>query len=352
MLPGHAGQNASHGRGVWPRHLKLDSGAAASIGAVADGIGANAYALRTSKDGAFIRIKTPKKTGRSRSSPACRTTTRSTPSARNGCNTIVPELVVEGTFEEYKKSQRWARGKSSPCPCSTSILTTRDDPLMMAKWGMAIDLTVCTGCSACVIACQAENNVPIVGKQMVYRGREMHWLRIDRYFKFAGDEKSRRGTQGDLADNVPYGRISSRTRCRSCISRFLCMHCENAPCEEVCPVAATTHSHEGLNMMTYNRCIGTRYCSNNCPYKVRRFNFFDFNAGMTMARGKPVHAESAARRYQRSATDAEEPAGHGPQPRRDGKVHLLRAAHREGAGFNLLAENRRRRTPHRSRTAA
>ena len=142
------------------------------------------------------------------------------------------------------------------------------------RWGMTIDLSSCIGCGNCLIACQSENNVPVVGKDEVRRGREMHWLRIDRYF--ASDEESAVGKKRD-DDNFSYSKAEIAAKNPKVVHMpMMCHHCNHAPCETVCPVAATTHSNEGLNQMTYNRCIGTRYCANNCPYKVRRFNWFNY----------------------------------------------------------------------------
>jgi MoCo/4Fe-4S cofactor protein with predicted Tat translocation signal len=174
-------------------------------------------------------------------------------------------LIREATLEGYRANNEFAKkipGEEELPNPPPSIYThpPLDAP---QQWGMSIDLNVCTGCSACVIACQAENNIPVVGKLQVSHSRIMHWLRIDRYYasRKRFDQDSGAWPENPEMVHQP----------------MPCQHCENAPCETVCPVNATVHSEDGLNVMAYNRCVGTRYCSNNCPYKVRRFNFFDYN---------------------------------------------------------------------------
>ncbi len=151
------------------------------------------------------------------------------------------------------------------------------------RWGMVIDLGACTGCSTCIVACQSENNIPVVGKEQVSRGRAMHWLRIDRYFSIPGEKVmedelgDRKTSQNFLRGNAARAEAVKRSEAiRAHFQPMMCVQCEKAPCEIVCPVGATVHSADGLNDMVYNRCVGTRYCSNNCPYKVRRFNFLQY----------------------------------------------------------------------------
>jgi molybdopterin-containing oxidoreductase family iron-sulfur binding subunit len=223
--------------------------------------GFNAYALRTSDQPWFGTGLEVRKTG-----------------SRHELATTQEHFSIEGrhlvrsaSLQEFRSNPEFAQAVEQPSIESgegnqaeegaknEGVERVHEPPSLYPEfqyegnaWGMAINLNSCTGCNACVIACQAENNIPVVGREQVLAGREMHWLRIDTYFES--------GSTGDEAYFQP----------------IMCMHCEKAPCEPVCPVAATVHSPEGLNEQVYNRCIGTRYCSHNCPYKVRRFNFYEF----------------------------------------------------------------------------
>jgi MoCo/4Fe-4S cofactor protein with predicted Tat translocation signal len=174
-------------------------------------------------------------------------------------------LVREATLEHYREDNEFVKKIAGDDELPEKLPSLyRHPPLLSAQqWGMTIDLNTCTGCSACVIACQAENNVPVVGKLQVAHGRAMHWLRIDRYY---ASEHGYDQDKGELPEDPEMVH-----------EPMMCQHCENAPCETVCPVNATLHSEDGLNVMAYNRCVGTRYCANNCPFKVRRFNYFDYN---------------------------------------------------------------------------
>jgi molybdopterin-containing oxidoreductase family iron-sulfur binding subunit len=210
-------------------------------GQVGSGAGFNAYLLRTSGtfwSGAGAQLR---KTG-TEMMLAC-TQNHHAMEGRNP--------VRAGTIADYQRNPKFAREMGDEPPRDLTLYPGFE--YQGYAWGMTVNLGACIGCNACVVACQAENNIPIVGKSQVNNGREMHWIRIDRYHK------------GDLDSPSSH------------FQPVMCQQCENAPCELVCPVQATSHSSEGLNQMVYNRCVGTRYCSNNCPYKVRRFNFLQFS---------------------------------------------------------------------------
>ncbi|HEY7313456.1 MAG TPA: TAT-variant-translocated molybdopterin oxidoreductase [Gemmataceae bacterium] len=243
IQPGHADDSVTVHLGHGRTHA----------GHVANGVGFNAYALRTKDalwfDGGLEVRKLPGE----EHALAC---------TQMHHNMEGRDPIRFATLDRFKENPHFAeepKQESSDkrlTPLTLYDQARKEFPYNGYKWAMAIDLTTCTGCSACVVACQSENNIPVVGKEEVTRGREMHWLRIDRYF--SGD------------DPFDPNQVSAH------FQPLPCMHCENAPCELVCPVGATAHSHDGLNDMVYNRCVGTRYCSNNCPYKVRRFNFLQY----------------------------------------------------------------------------
>ncbi|HAR20506.1 MAG TPA: molybdopterin oxidoreductase [Cytophagales bacterium] len=190
------------------------------------------------------------------------------------------DIVQESTLTEYKKNP--AAGRYFPTIATADgVVPTTDLSMWKMRertnhsWGMVIDLNACTGCGNCVVSCQAENNVPVVGKQEILNSREMHWIRIDRYY--TSDMTHEKAEENKIGAIDMYRNMEDPSENPKVVFQpMMCQHCNNAPCETVCPVAATTHSSEGLNQMTYNRCIGTRYCANNCPYKVRRFNWFRY----------------------------------------------------------------------------
>jgi Fe-S-cluster-containing dehydrogenase component len=236
VLPGHAD-------GAVTVHLGLGRRRAGQVGT---GVGFDAYALRTSQAPWSAGELEVVKTGET-ARVACTQdhwTMEATPHEQAHERHLVRSVTLADLARDPHAVQKMGH---EPAP---GLSLFPDHPYEGRAWGMAIDMSACVGCNACVTACQSENNIPVVGKDQVGRGREMHWIRVDRYY------------EGPAESPETYHQP------------MLCQHCEKAPCEVVCPVAATVHNEEGLNDMVYNRCVGTRYCSNNCPYKVRRFNFF------------------------------------------------------------------------------
>ncbi|WP_242370767.1 TAT-variant-translocated molybdopterin oxidoreductase [Anaeromyxobacter sp. SG26] len=270
VVPGHADDAVTVALGYGQR----------VAGAVGQGAGFDAYALRTSDAPWYAGGATLKKTGK--------TTELAITQGHFSMEGRAIALALD--HEELPRAKAELDEHRGEAP---TILQPVDYSEKDYRWGMAIDLSKCIGCSACTAACQAENNIPVVGKEQVLRSREMHWIRVDRYFEGPPEDP------------------------QSVTQPLACVHCEMAPCEYVCPVNATVHSDEGLNEMVYNRCVGTRYCSNNCPYKVRRFNFLDYHGDMAptlqmlmnpdvtvRARGVMEKCTYCTQRIQRARIDA------------------------------------------------
>ena len=233
-------------------------------GKVGNGVGVDVYPMLPTNGGYRGTLITGVQVADTGEAAAlARTQTHETVMARTN-------VVQESTHEEYKKNPAAGRdqvmietyaGPEKP----TNISLWKGHKYPNHHWGLMIDMNSCTGCGSCIVACNVENNVPVVGKQEVINRREMHWLRIDRYYSSDARPEDKKALE-QAAENPEVT-----------FQPMMCQHCNNAPCETVCPVLATTHSTEGLNQMTYNRCVGTRYCANNCPYKVRRFNWFKYH---------------------------------------------------------------------------
>jgi molybdopterin-containing oxidoreductase family iron-sulfur binding subunit len=253
-----------------------------AAGKTANGIGANAFSLVGTSGGYYqFNVSGASISGSTGKYNIAATQTHHTMMGR--------QIVKETTLEEYKKD---SKAGNEDLLLATNLKNVGKDGKAKPQeldlwqnfeyknhfWNMAIDLNSCIGCGSCVVSCTAENNVPVVGKDEVRRSREMHWMRIDRYFTSSmNEEVAEKEGVGAIDKFLKMEVPSTDDSLEVVFQPVMCQHCNQAPCETVCPVLATTHSLEGLNQMTYNRCIGTRYCANNCPYKVRRFNWFRYN---------------------------------------------------------------------------